>query len=171
MIFRILVWIIFIVGGAVAGILGDLRLFPGFWKNWIWHTISLLIGGLLLMLVIRISRNTGKFLSQYGRKGEIPRLETNVLVTKGIYANMRHPMHLGLMIFPLSIAFILGSLTFILIIAPIEILLMLVMIFTLEEKEAIKKFGDAYLQYKKEVPAFCLRKHCLIKLLGLKTAS
>jgi len=145
--------------------MGDLLWFPEYWHNWMWHIFSLITGGVLLFLVLRISRNTGRTLARYGRKGKIPRLDTNILVTKGVYACMRHPMHLGLMLFPLSIAFILGSLTFILIIAPVEILLMLIMIFTIEEKEAIHKFGEAYIQYKKEVPAFNFHKKCILKLL------
>ena len=42
-----------------------------------------------------------------------------------------------------------GIISFIVITAPLEIIIMLIMIFTLEEKEVVKKIGDAYIAYKK----------------------
>ena len=165
MIFRLAMWIIMIFGGIAGGYYLDSLLFPEIHKSLIFHVLSFVLGVFLLNLVLRISRNTGRTLAKYGRKGELKRLETNVLVKEGIYKYMRHPMHLGLMLFPLAFALMVGSLSFILIIVPIEILLMLVLIRVVEELEAIKKFGDAYLEYKKQVPAFCLKIACLKELL------
>lgn len=164
MIFRLLVWIVFLVGGALLGIYLDNKLFPGWWHNGYWHIIAFITGLLILKLVMTISRNTGRTLAKYGRRGDIPRLQTNVLVKQGVYSCMRHPMHLGLMLFPVSIAFLTGSLSFILFIAPAEIILMIIMIFTIEERGAIKKFGQEYLQYKREVHAFNFKWKCLRKL-------
>ncbi len=158
---RIIVWIVFIFGGALAGIFLDLKLFSEIFKNLIWHIISFFIGVLLLRIVIIISKNTGRTLAKYGREGNIPRMETNKLVKEGVYSCMRHPMHLGLMLFPVSFAFLLGSVSFILIIAPLEILLMVIMIIFIEEPEAIKKFGEEYLEYKREVPFFNFKRDCL----------
>ena len=165
MIFRITVWIIFIFGGLITGIFLDIKLFPNIWYSWVWHIIFFIFGIFILRLVLIISRNTGRTLAKYGRKGELERMQTNRLVKKGIYSCMRHPMHLGLFLFPLSFAFLIGSLSFIIIIAPIEILLMLIMIFTIEEPEATKKFGKEYTDYKKEIPAFNFKPKCLKKLL------
>ncbi len=39
------------------------------------------------------------------------------------------------------------------------------MIFLFEEKEAVKKIGDAYITYKKEVSAFCFKPICIEELL------
>jgi protein-S-isoprenylcysteine O-methyltransferase Ste14 len=114
---------------------------------------------------MRISKNTGRTLAKYGRKGEVKRMETNVLAKEGIYKYMRHPMHLGLFLFPVSIAFLVASPSFILIISPIEILFMLIMIKLAEEPEAVRKFGDEYLEYKKQTPMFCLKVDCLKELL------
>jgi protein-S-isoprenylcysteine O-methyltransferase Ste14 len=79
---------------------------------------------------------------------------------------MRHPMHLGLFLFPLSFALLVGSISFIIIIVPFEILLMIIMIFTIEEPEAIKKFGQDYKDYRDKVPAFNLSYSCLKKLFN-----
>ena len=164
MFFRFFIWFLFLVGGGILGVFLDHLYFLSLWNNIYFHTISFVIGVVILFFVLRISKNTGRFLAKKGRKGDLPRMQTNVLVREGMYAYMRHPMHLGLMLFPLAIAFLLGSLSFILIIAPIEILLMLIMIFLIEEPEAIQKFGEVYKDYKTKTPAFCLKWKC-IKIL------
>ena len=74
-------------------------------------------------------------------------------------------MHLGLLLFPMSFAFLIGSLSFILIVAPAEIIFMLVMIKFVEEPEAIKKFGKDYVEYKNQLPWFCFKIDCLKALL------
>ena len=165
MVFRVLMWVIMIFGGLVAGKILDNMLFPQL-KNNLWLSdISHIIGVFLIILVVRISKNTGRTLAKYGRKGKLKRMETNVLVKEGPYRYMRHPMHLGLIFMPLAVAFMSSLYSFILIIAPLEMLLMLVLIKTFEEPEAIRKFGDEYRQYMKEVPAFCFKPVCLKELL------
>ncbi len=161
MFFRIAVWILMIVGGGIVSVYTDLIYFPSLFSNIIWHVASFFIGVALIKSVMTISRNTGKTLARYGRKGEVKRMETNVLVKKGVYLYMRHPMHLGLLFFPLSFAFILGSPTFILFVAPFEALFMIIMIKLMEEPEAIKKFGKDYIDYMKTTPGFCFRKECI----------
>jgi protein-S-isoprenylcysteine O-methyltransferase Ste14 len=154
-----------IFSSGVFGYYLDYLIFKNIHNNIIFHIVSLLIGIFLLFLVKKISKNTGRTLAKYGRKGKLKRLQTNVLVKQGIYKYMRHPMHLGLFLFPLGIAFLIGSPSFILIIAPIEIIFMLILIKLIEEPEAIKKFGDEYINYKKQVPWFCFKIKCLIELL------
>jgi protein-S-isoprenylcysteine O-methyltransferase Ste14 len=154
-----------IFGGIFGGLYIDDILFNSVKNNTIFRLISLIIGIFIIFIVIRISKNTGKTLAKYGRKGNIKRMETNILVTKGIYSYMRHPMHLGLLLFPLSFAFIIASPSFILIIAPIEIIFILIMIKLVEEPEAVKKFGKDYTVYKNKIPWFCLKIRCIKELL------
>jgi len=165
-VFRIVMWIVMIVGGIVGGFWLDRLLFPTLDTNRWFHLTTLIFGLALLKIVLTVSRNTGRTLARFGREGDIPRMETNVLVTDGLYALMRHPMHLGLLFFPMTLALIVGSPSFILIIAPLEMLLMVVMIKTLEESEAITKFGDAYREYRKTVPMFCVSIACIKALLA-----
>lgn len=162
---RMFVWVIMLFGGLTLGLYLDSILFKYVHTNILFHIISFLIGVMLLFLVIRISKNTGRTLAKYGRKGKIKRMETNILVRQGVYKYMRHPMHLGLLFFPLSIAFLFGSPSFILIIAPAEMIMMLILIKYFEEPEAIKKFGSEYLEYKNHVPWFCFNLLCLKELL------
>ena len=154
-----------LAGGTAAGLYLDNILFENFRIGIFLHGLSFAIGSLLFYTVIRVSRNTGRTLARYGRRGNLKRMETNVLVTGGIYSRMRHPMHLGLLLFPLSIAFLIGSPSFILIISPVEIIVMLFMIKYFEETEAVKKFGKNYLDYKAAVPFFCFKIKCLRELL------
>ncbi len=163
---RMLIWVLMLVGGSTLSIWLDLNWFPGLFANLIFHIATLVPGLLLLYLVMRVSRNTGRLLARMGREGDIPRMKTNKLVTSGVYSCMRHPMHLGLLFFPWAMALILGSPTFIMVIAPLEILFMLVMIKFGEEPEAIRKFGDAYREYQKQVPMFNLRSDCWRQLLN-----
>ncbi len=102
-------------------------------------------------------------MAKYGRQGNIPRLETNRLVTQGIYACMRHPMLFSLALFPLAIALVVGSPTFIFFIAPLEAVVIILLTLTLEERETRTKFGQAYEKYRTKVPAFDI--HCLIRFL------
>ncbi len=108
----------------------------------------------------------GRELARQGREGEIPRLETNRLVTTGIYACTRHPMLFGLTLLPLGVALLLGSPTFILVVAPLEALFILAMILTLEEREAVAKFGEAYREYRKRTPLIPRTGECWRKLFG-----
>ena len=165
MIIRFSLWAIMLLGGIIGGYYIDNILFVDIHSNVLFHIISFLLGVFVLLLVTRISKNTGRTLAKYGRKGEVKRMETNVLAKEGIYKYMRHPMHLGLFLFPVSIAFLVASPSFILIISPIEILFMLIMIKLVEEPEAVRKFGDEYLEYKKQTPMFCLKIDCLKELL------
>jgi len=162
---RIFIWFVFLIGGGIFGVICDLKIFPEIFKNSVFHLITFILGVLLLKMVLRASKNTGRYLSKKGREGNIPRMETNRLVTDGIYGCMRHPMHLGLLFFPLSVALLIGSPVFILFIAPVEMILMLVMIKFIEEPEAVKKFGQEYKDYKKKVPFFSFKISCLKILL------
>jgi protein-S-isoprenylcysteine O-methyltransferase Ste14 len=161
-----LIWMLMLIGGSVLGIWLDLRWFHALFVNPVFHLVTLVVGVLLLRLVMRASRHTGRLLARMGREGDIPRLETNKLVTTGVYGCMRHPMHFGLLFFPWSVALILGSPSFILFIAPLEMLFMVVMIKLVEEPEAIRKFGDDYREYQKQVPMFNLRHVCWRQILN-----
>ena len=163
---RILLWLVFLGGGILAGILTDIRLFGGYFKGLLFHSLSFFFGIVLLNLVMRCSRHTGRILAKYGREGDIPRMETNRLVKLDVYSCMRHPMHLGLLFFPLSVAFLVGSLSFILIYAPLEMIIMVLMIKFVEEKEAIQKFGEEYLVYMSQVPMFNFSMKCLKMLIS-----
>ena len=163
---RLILWAVFLFGGAAGGLYLD-RCYAGFTgAGPIFHLVSSVPGLLLLLLVLRASRNTGRWLARYGRKGPLPRMETNRLVTTGYYACMRHPMHFGLLFLPLAFALLIGSPSFIFLIAPAEAGILILLIRLVEEPQAAKKFGGAYLEYRNRVPFFTLRFECLKQLFG-----
>ncbi len=71
---RIIFWIVQIVGGTALALWGDAHLFAAWHRGLLWHLITALLGGLLLFLVMRAARHTGRILARYGREGDIPRL-------------------------------------------------------------------------------------------------
>ncbi len=154
-----------IIGGVALSLYFDLKYFRNLLFSPVFHVLGVIAGFPLFKFVITVSRNTGRTLAKYGRKGNIPRMETNQLVDRGPYAYMAHPMHLGLLFLPLSVALLLGLPTFIFFIAPAEALFMLLMIKLVEIPEARKKFGKAYENYAKNKPWFCLKPKCLKSLL------
>jgi protein-S-isoprenylcysteine O-methyltransferase Ste14 len=68
------------------------------------------------------------------------------------------------MLLPLALAFLLGSPTFIAVVAPLEMLFIAFMVLVFEEIECKKKFGASYEKYSYEVPMVCFKKECLKKL-------
>jgi len=162
-IVRILLWGIMLFGGAWYALREDwgTPLFSSVW----FHLLSAAVGAVVLLLAFRAAANGGRELAK-GRQGDIPRLETNKLVTTGIYRCMRHPMLFGLTLLPLGWGLLLGSPTFIFNIAPFEMLFIIVMVIIFEEMEVEKKFGEAYEVYRKEVPMVSVNTECLKKLFG-----
>ena len=161
---RIIVWFIFLPGGLIASITLDLHFFRTLFFSLPFHIGSSLLGLIVLRLVVNASRKTGRLLASEGRVGKLPRMETNRLVTIGIYGCMRHPMHFGLLFSPLAVGLIAGSPSFILFFAPFEASLILVLLKFYEEPEAIRKFGDEYRAYQRRVPMFNFSTECLREL-------
>ena len=160
-VIRLFLWFVMIIGGAVYALTED-RYSPLFGNVW-FHVFTAFTGIFLLVLAFRAAANGGRELTK-GRVGDIPRLETNRLVTTGIFACMRHPMLFGLTLLPLGWALLLGSPTFITLIAPLEMLFIVIMVLIFEEMEVKRKFGEAYETYRKKVPMVSFRSECLRSL-------
>lgn len=79
------------------------------------------------------------------------------LVTSGLYSRIRNPMLLGwfIILFGLGMLFNSVSLTF--IFTPLSILLNVLYLKNIEEREMEMKFGEQYLEYKRSVPMFIPR--------------
>ncbi len=117
-----------------------------------WHT-SLGIG--LLVLAFLVASVSGRQLTRYGRGSKnLPRGTTDQMVTRGIFAYVRHPMFSSFIAILFGIGFLLNSKGFVLISAPLGSLYIIWFAYFREEKEAGEKFGQAYREYKSRVPAF-----------------
>jgi len=164
-VIRIVLWLIMIIGGTIFSILNDYD--RAIFNSLLFHIASFSFGLFLIFLAFRAAGNGGRELTK-GRVGDIPRLETNKLVTTGIYSCMRHPMLFGLTLLPLGVAFLIGSPTFITFVAPIEMVFIVFMITIFEEMEVSKKFGEDYAQYREKVPMVSFKWSCLKWLFGKK---
>ena len=158
---RILLWLLMLIGGAVYAYNIDKN--DPLFHSPLFHLLSALIGLFILRLTFRAAANGGKELAK-GRGENMPRLETNKLVTTGIYKCMRHPMLFGLTLLPLGWALLLGLPTFITIIAPLEMLSIIFMVMVFEEMEVKKKFGYEYETYAQRVPMVSFKRSCLTRL-------
>ncbi|BCD59974.1 MULTISPECIES: isoprenylcysteine carboxylmethyltransferase family protein [unclassified Nitratiruptor] len=157
-IVRIFLWLLFLFGGIIVSIYFDTLYFRDLLFSPLFHLITLLFGLALLKISSCAASKGGKELKQKGRQGNIPRLETNRLVTDGIYGCTRHPMLFGLILLPLAIALILGLPTFIFFIAPTEAILIFLLMIIFDEMDAKRKFGQKYEGYRQKVPI--LPKKC-----------
>ena len=161
-VIRILLWLLMLFCGAWYSIVKDIN--NPYFQTISFHILTAIFGAFITFLAFRASANGGKELTK-GRVGDIPRLETNRLVTTGIYSCMRHPMLFGLTLLPLGWALLLGSPTFITIVAPLEMLFIIVMVLIFEEREVKGKFGKEYKSYSAKVPMVSFRLKCLKRLL------
>jgi protein-S-isoprenylcysteine O-methyltransferase Ste14 len=80
----------------------------------------------------------------------IPFHPTTKIVSHGIYRLSRNPMYVGFGLWTLGIAFLVNS-VWMLLAAPIGIVLTHVFVIAKEEKYLERKFGEEYLRYKQRV--------------------
>lgn len=100
------------------------------------------LGGILILLGLLLMG--AGWVRIYRAKGE--------LVTQGIYKVVRHPQYLGLIL--MSGGMIIQWATLLTLLMWPVLLLMYRKLAMEEEQELIKIFGEGYLKYKREVPAF-----------------
>ena len=143
-----------VVGKLLDGVLG--------WRC-PWYPLCLAAGLALLAFVLRGSSVAGRYLAVYGRGPGGERLAR--LVVEGPYSCMRHPMHFFLAWFPEALALLAGSPAGALITGPSAAALTMILAVLLDELESIDRFGEAYLEYRRRVPAFNPSPSCLAKAL------
>jgi len=91
------------------------------------------------------------------RGSPVPLNPPKKLVTTGLYSKIRNPMLLGWIIMLFGVGLLLNSISLIFILTPLFILLNILYLKAIEEKEMGKKFGQQYLKYKESVPMFIPR--------------
>jgi len=79
------------------------------------------------------------------------------LLTSGIYSRIRNPMLLGWFIILFGLGVLLNSISLIFVFTPLFIWANILYLTAVEEKEMEKKFGQEYLNYKRNVPMFIPR--------------
>jgi len=121
---------------------------------------SRIIGTVLLIFSLFLSSSGGRTLAKYGHKEEHETFWPDKFQTVGIFSCMRHPMHFGLALFPVSLALISGYVASILA-SGWGVVAALWFVIQIEEKDTIQRFGKEYYEYIKKVPPFSLRLICI----------
>lgn len=75
---------------------------------------------------------------------------SSAMVTEGAYRFTRNPMYLGFVLIALGVAFLLGSLSTLLV-PPVLAVILQSQFIVHEERWMQDRFGDEYLQYRKRV--------------------
>ena len=115
---------------------------------------------IVLTVVLLVSGSTLTLMTVYdfikARGSPVPFNPPRELVTTRLNSKIRNPMVLGWFIMLFGLGILLNSFSLIVIFTPLFILLNVLYLKTIEEREMEKKFGVAYLEYKRRVPMFIL---------------
>jgi protein-S-isoprenylcysteine O-methyltransferase Ste14 len=126
-----------------------------------WGHKDLSLGRLIVSLIVLIAGAvlmTWTVSSFFKVKGTpVPLCPPPKLVTGGLYRWIRNPMLLGLFLVMFGLGILLWSPFLFFVFTPLFIVINVVYLRNVEEKEMEKKFGEAYLRYKEEVPMFIPR--------------
>ena len=121
-----------------------------------WDPRVFAVGVVLYAISVRVELRTRRHL-KFRTLAGVPELEgeADVLLHEGIYADVRHPRYLAVLVGLMSYALMINytGLYFVAVAALPGIAL----IVALEERELTDRFGQAYLDYKRRVPAFLPR--------------
>ena len=102
----------------------------------------------VLFVALEISAALMGYLSHnalFGRKQE-----ESKLIMNGIFAHVRHPLYLSILLAYLG--FVFASMSIVSVVPWICFIILFDKMATYEEEDLIRIFGDAYLNYKKRVP-------------------
>ena len=108
------------------------------------------LGLFITALVVRLTaiRALGKFWSLH-----LEIRPQHQLVTHGIYQYMRHPAYLAIMLEVASVPLVANAFYTLIVTVGVYVPLLLLR-WRREEKEMIEKFGEQYVHYCRQVPAF-----------------
>ena len=152
---RAIMWFLMLIAGIVTSYFLDLYL--GLSSLGMYSKI---IGITIIIFSSLLLRASGKALKQFGMRTKKGFGETDTLVTSGIYGCIRHPHHTGIALFILGFGFLIGLPAFLLFVVPVFWVVIYLFVKRVEEPEAIKKFGEAYIEYSKKVPSFIPKMNC-----------
>ena len=156
---RVIYWLSMVGISVAGGIVTDLTLgtepFP---------IVVRLLGMVGMLLAHFPLKRTGRLLKLLGESKEWGC--TNRLIVTDLYQCVRHPHHVGMGVFMLSLGLCIGhQWSFLLITIP-QWLWILGFLFLVEERELLEKFGEEYEAYRRQVPMLFPNPLCTLRVLS-----
>jgi len=155
---RLVIWLFITGASVIGGITADLILkteaFPVFLRCL----------GLIGMLLAHFPlKRTGRLLRLV--EGSKEWGCTVQLITTDIYQCVRHPHHIAIGLFVLSLGLLIGHPWSFLLITITQWTWIIGFLFLVEEKELLEKFGQEYKVYRRQVPMLFPKLLCVFKVL------
>ncbi len=132
--------------------------------NEFWLSFARVIGVVLFVYSMFLASSGGRTLARFAHKESHETFWPDKFTTFGIFGCMRHPMHLGLAFFPISIALLSGYVLAIFS-SGWGVTAALWFILQIEEKDTLAKYGEDYTKYMKKVPPISLSIKCIKEAL------
>jgi len=154
-----MLWLLLAVTSVGGGRATDLVLRSAAFPLWV-----RLLGLLGMVLAHFPLKRTGKLLRRMGEPEKWGC--TTRLVTTDIYQCVRHPHHVGVGFFMTSLGLLIGHPWSFLIITISQWAWVFGFLFLVEEKELVKKFGEEYKAYRRQVPMLFPNPVCAITVLS-----
>jgi len=141
----------------VMGVIPGLILwFSGKLESYQLMTLSIVSGGILILVGLSIIWTTVSLFTDYGKGTPAPYSPPKILVAIGIYRYVRNPMMIGVwsvLIGEASLFMSIGILIWFLIFFITSILFVTLW----EEEDLENRFGESYCEYKRNVPRWVPR--------------
>ena len=126
--------------------------------------LARVIGLILLLYSLFLTSTGGRTLARFAHQEAHEHFWPDKFTEFGIFGCMRHAMHFGLALFPLSIA-LLSGFVYAISASGWGVSAALWFILVIEEKDTLEKYGQTYTDYMQHVPAFSLKLSCFKKSL------
>jgi protein-S-isoprenylcysteine O-methyltransferase Ste14 len=112
--------------------------------------LVLVVAGLILFVA------TVRLFSRYGEGSIMPWDPTQRLIVQGVYRHVRNPMHTGVFLVLFGEGLLLRSTPLLVLVAAVVVLHLFYLPLS-EERGLQKRFGEAYREYKRNVPRWIPR--------------
>ncbi len=160
MIWKFIFWPIVWIAVFIPGFIWPLTL------NGFWMITARIVGILLLFYSLFLSSSGGRVLAKFAHSEAHETFWPDRFTEFGIFGCMRHPMHLGLALFPVAVA-LLSGLVLAISSSGWAVTAALWFVIQIEEKDTIEKYGQSYFEYMQRVPPFSIRLTCLKEALKI----
>ncbi len=155
---RFFYWILLLILAVIADIV-----MPSIGEGASVKWILIVFGVIGIILAVILNSIAGRMLKLYGHRVKTKKFSSpDKFIDIGIYSCMRHPGQFGNIILLVSITMLSGKICAVFFSGWLAFLGAIFILFV-EEKEAIKKFGNEYTEYMKKIPPFSLNLKCILK--------